>query len=106
MAQRQPPAGLCYELAGRHVLKTKKGSLVHGKITTVSGVIGHAWVETNSKVYDPCAGVTVSKKEYYEFASAVPERKYTAHEAMLLAVKTGHWGPWHTNPECVCFCQP
>jgi hypothetical protein len=97
--------GECYTTAGRYValgpaLRGREGAvLVHGVVRGGPGGrwrIGHGWAITPSgAVYDGVLGGFFDRDEYYEWAEAKEERRYTAREARKMIVEHGNWGCWH-----------
>jgi hypothetical protein len=77
----------------------KPVAVVHGSVLHSSGRrIDHAWVEIgDQEVIDRCCGNSseIAKKDYVKKTQAVEEARYSVEEAMVLGVKSGHWGPWH-----------
>ena len=91
--------GRCYELAFRIMFEepgAEKFALVHGHVSTLRGVIGHAWIEIgDGRVYDPVLDRYVPAEDYIAGLSAVIERRYTKLEAAKIAVHARYYGPWH-----------
>ena|ERR1039458_1250582 len=94
--------GRCYELALRvmlHEPSAERLTLVHGRISQIKNddyLIDHAWIELNDgRIYDPVLDKHTPQDEYVRTRGAVIERQYPRAEAIRVAVKTGHYGPWH-----------
>lgn len=72
--------------------------IVHGSILSIRPGrrkrILHAWIEDDGDVIDPTQGVTINKKDYYRLVGAKPSAKYTFEQMAVLAIRSGHWGPW------------
>jgi len=91
------PPGMCYREAYRFVLK-EGDHLIHGKITSPADkrVVNHAWVEFDTGwVWEPQTEKFMRKAEFEQFFEPKVEAKYTPKEAMGLALKSRHYGPWH-----------
>lgn len=89
--------GKCYPLAYEYLMDQPDDDavLVHGTVTTG---IGHAWVESHGKVYDPVLDDFIDRDLYYRDADlggagAKPEKIYTIEQAQAAA--NDHYGPWH-----------
>jgi len=93
--------GLCYVLAWRYLidLGEEEAVLVHGKVWShhLGKMIDHAWVEINGYVWEPTFNILVKKEDFYREFRAEPEAKYSYKEALALAVKHKHYGPWHKS---------
>lgn len=77
--------------------KLDRAKLIHGSVWSVPGQcrIGHAWIEiADDIVIDLTIDYTGSRNKYYDHAKARVEQRYTRHDAMRKALKTGHFGPW------------
>ena len=77
-------------------------TLVHGSVYwSVNGRvnlrIGHAWIETYGRVWDPVENVYYASEIYYRTSEAVAERRYTRFEAAGMFKDLGHYGPWHDD---------
>jgi len=95
------PPGMCYREAYRFVLK-EGDHLIHGKITSPADkrVINHAWVEFNTGwVWEPQTEKFMRKSEFEQWFEPKVEAKYTPKEAATLALKSRHYGPWHSEKE-------
>ena len=91
--------GKCYMLSYRYVSSNRGWNLVHGYITDskkTGRTIDHAWAEKGTKVHDPVVGNTFDSKVYYLLFGAEKVKEYSQSEAMSNALKSGHYGPWHT----------
>ena len=77
----------------------KPVTVIHGSVLQSSGNrIDHAWVELgDDKVIDRCSAVDldIAKEDYVRKTQAVEEARYSVEQALVRAVKSGHWGPWH-----------
>jgi hypothetical protein len=106
--------GDCYVVAAKLVAMEKVYPdylVCHGEATgrhEIAGVrFGHAWIEgelgsMGPVVFDFSNGGNhiVPRERYYEMGEIDPEsvRKYTAQEAIVLMLRTGHYGPWDEDP--------
>jgi hypothetical protein len=106
--------GDCYEVAAKLVALDDvfPGYLVcHGTATgrgPIAGQrFGHAWIEGELSgtpvVFDFSNGLKtiVPRGTYYRLGEINPDevRRYTAKEACVLMLKTGHFGPWEQEEE-------
>ncbi len=101
----KPHLGDCYRQAGNYVASHEGAVLVHGEISPPGWLKGgfrggHAWAEIRRPggaelVYDGAQGKFYDKASYYREMAAVPQRTYTADEALVQMLRTRHWGPWH-----------
>jgi len=95
-SEKPEPTGTCYEDAGRFLLKQPDSILIHGTIEAPSlgKRIGHAWIETDTGyIWEPRSGQYMTPKTFSVF-EPVEEARYSAEEASILSLRTGHWGPW------------
>jgi len=94
--KKEAQAGMCYPDAFRFALGTEEGDLVHGTITNPDGaVMDHAWVEfPTGFVWEPESKSFFKTDAFYSGKTPVVHHRYTAEEASIMAVKTGHFGPW------------
>jgi hypothetical protein len=87
--------GCCLSASGA----VKPVAVVHGSVVQASGRrIDHAWVEIgDDEVIDRCCGnaFEMAKDDYVKRAQATEEVRYSVEEALVLGVRSGHWGPWH-----------
>tara|TARA_Y100000310_G_scaffold296575_1_gene328926 strand:- start:3576 stop:3992 length:417 start_codon:yes stop_codon:yes gene_type:complete len=78
----------------------EKFKVIHGRITdSFSGEsVLHGWVEKGNLVFDDQTSHTqpegVPKEDWYEIYQPEPHEEYTAEEAVLQCMKSGHEGPW------------
>lgn len=107
--------GDCYVVAAKLVAVEEvfpRYLVCHGEATgrnEIAGVrFGHAWIEgelgeQGPVVFDFSNGGNhiVPVDDYYRLGEIDPSsvRKYTAKEALMLMLKTGHYGPWDTDAE-------
>ena len=92
----QAPAGTCYQDAWRHVMQhtNENPVLVHGTTVTVSGRLGHAWVEyPDSTVWEPTSQMIFAKDKFYSLVDPIVDDWYTADEAASM-LNVGYHGPW------------
>lgn len=98
------PSGDCFEAALKFLQQpgvTKWPDdyrLVHGNTAALrqDEAVNHAWVEEGDIVHEVSGGrdLVYSKVAYYKKHQITNVRRYTVLEALELAVKNGHWGPW------------
>jgi hypothetical protein len=108
--QRKQPKnqwrGRCYEAAYKcmnelHSEGIRGAVLVQGLVTgqgPIEGrIIGHAWVELGSLVFDWTVSTgIILRQEYYRIGKIKPEdcNRYTLEECFRAAVTEKHYGPW------------
>jgi hypothetical protein len=72
--------------------------LVHGNVAVLrqDEAVNHAWIEENDVVYEVSnrQGTAYFKETYYKQYQVTNIRSYTVPEALELAFKHGHSGPW------------
>lgn len=93
--------GECYRNAWRFLKDQQEGTLIHGRVYAgfPERWIDHAWVELpTGYVYEPQSESLMDSKSFYEKSRAEVTDRYTLDEAMRLAGKTRHYGPWGSNP--------
>jgi hypothetical protein len=92
--------GDCYVVAAKLVAMEKVYPdylVCHGEATgrhEIAGVrFGHAWIEGELGSMGPVV---------FDFSNGgnhiVPRERYTAQEAIVLMLRTGHYGPWDEDP--------
>jgi hypothetical protein len=93
--------GLCYTatLKWAGILEHRDWSLVHGSVLSVSDGkrINHAWCEKGEIVLDlarPVGARIVQRELYYRLAQPEVSKVYSSDNAVLLAIKNRHDGPW------------
>jgi hypothetical protein len=88
--------GMCFQ----HAVKEAKrgGTVVHALVTNpvTSKRFFHAWVERKGKVYDDLKH-HLGISRFYELFQPEEVRRYSDIEAMVYAVRTGHYGPWESD---------
>ena len=99
MKRRNPAAGKkgeCFRNATMFVDATDdEVRVVHGMVTNAEGSrFDHAWVEKHGKVIDPTTGTEMRKARYYRLMDVRPLARYTAEQAMINCIRSGHHGPW------------
>jgi len=99
-------SGDCFVVAFQYVFDHRADDrvrLCHGlPVGTGKANMGerfdHAWVEVGDLVIDKSNGndVMVTREFYYRIGRIVPDSvdRYTAREAAMLALESGHYGPW------------
>jgi len=89
--------GRCYELAFKYMQWHNKYTLIHASVFSyVFGCrMAHALVELDDDIiYEPVADVYFNKQKLYARFKVREFKRYTMHEAIELAIATGHYGPW------------
>lgn len=107
--------GKCFSNSARYFLDNQDLDLVlrlvHGCPAFRGGParMAHAWIEIelDSGVYvvDPTAGVTMTRREYYQLGDIQPDdcRRYDVDEARGKLLEHEHYGPWYELPEGTRF---
>lgn len=93
-----PPVGDCFAVAVQ-LAKKYGGEIVHGKVLWKHRRIWHAWVEFGTPlqrvmVRDEGQPHGVALSVYYRELKPRVAARYTVTEAQIMALRTGHWGPW------------
>ena len=93
--------GLCYTAALRWVREAEERdwSVVHGTVLcgTTGKRVNHAWCERGAIVVDlarPLGARVVERGLYYRLAQPEVSKVYSSDDAVLLAIKNRHDGPW------------
>jgi hypothetical protein len=93
--------GLCYTAALRWARESEDldWSIVHGTVWSeaLGKRIEHAWCEREGVVVDlalPVGSRIIERERYYKSAEPQVSNVYTSEDAMLLAIKNRHDGPW------------
>jgi hypothetical protein len=93
--------GLCYTAAYRwvRILENRDWKLVHGSVLSVSDGrrVNHAWCERGDVVLDlarPVGARIVERELYYRLVQPEISKVYSSDDAVLLAFKNKHDGPW------------
>lgn len=90
----ETPGGSCYYDAWKFVLRHDDCIIVHGTVKNPDGkVMHHAWAECDSLVWEPQTGEYLPRRAWGERVVS-RDAAYSADEAAVLALKTGHSGPW------------
>ena len=101
--------GDCYQANAKEIMynSSLKGAvLIHGiaLLSSDKKPFGHCWIEKGNTVYDFSNGknIKINKNVYYNMGG-IPVKgfknyKYKLDEVRIKIVKTGHWGPWDSNP--------
>lgn len=98
--------GLCYTAALRWAREADDGAwvVVHG--TVWSDVLGkrieHAWCELEEVIVDlalPVGSRIIERDRYYRSAQPQVSKVYSSEDAMLLAIRTKHDGPWDESEQ-------
>ena len=98
--------GLCYTGAFRWATESNERDwvLVHG--TVLSGRVGkrieHAWCERGESVVDlamPVGLRIVERELYYRAIKPEVSKRYSSDDALFLAIKNGHDGPWNESEQ-------
>jgi hypothetical protein len=97
--------GRCYELAFKFQSRDDRfvgWKLVHGEIVRPGDgkSMGHAWLESAGKIYDPVFDKTYEIESYMTKFQAKAIASYSQSEAIETAMKfeRPHFGPWHGAP--------
>lgn len=103
------PMGDCFRFAtklGVQMLPRGRKNIRESDVRVVHGIVHpkwtkreypHAWVEANGRAYDWQMRKTVesiSIEDFYELNRPKDIKKYTPAEAVGMAIKQGHQGPW------------
>jgi hypothetical protein len=100
---RAQATGDCYEAAFKFVSAHGQDApdryvLVHGNVAKLEQdeAVNHAWVEEGDIVHEVSKGRhrKFSKRSYYERYDVKNTRRYSFEEALIVSVKSGHYGPW------------
>jgi hypothetical protein len=98
--------GLCYTAALSWVREADDPDwmVVHGTVLSAKAGkrIEHAWCERGGFVADldlPVGLRVVERDLYYQALEPEVRKVYGAGEAILMALKTGHDGPWDGSQE-------
>jgi hypothetical protein len=98
--------GLCYTAALKWVgaLANRDWRLVHGSVLSVSDGkrINHAWCERGEMVVDlarPVGARSVERELYYRLVQPEVSKVYSSDDAVLLAIKNRHDGPWDESEQ-------
>jgi hypothetical protein len=88
--------GDCYKNVQDYLLDNDipNAVIVHGVVTSRNGTLNHAWIETDTEVYDPTTGIKTDKQTYYSKLNPKVEARYTFQDAMKKRFSTGQFGPW------------
>jgi hypothetical protein len=93
--------GLCYTAALRWAREAEDTDwlVVHGTVLSqrAGKRIEHAWCERGGLVVDlamPVGARVIQRERYYRVVQPEVRKVYTSEEAMLLAIKNRHDGPW------------
>ena len=96
--------GLCYTAALGWVRENEDWVLVHGTVLSekVGKRIEHAWCERGELVVDlamPVGSRIFERDRYYRVVRPEVSKKYSADDALLLAIKNRHDGPWDESEQ-------
>ena len=93
--------GLCYTAALRLAREAEDDGwvVVHGTVLSEKAGkrIDHAWCERGGWVVDlalPVGARMIERERYCRVVQPEVRKVYTSEEAMLLAIKSRHDGPW------------
>jgi hypothetical protein len=93
--------GLCYTAALRWAREAEERDwlVVHGTVLSerAGKRIEHAWCERGEVVIDlamPVGARIIGRERYYRVVQPEVHKAYSAEDAMLLAIKNRHDGPW------------
>jgi hypothetical protein len=102
LAWRRRRRNRCYERCASSLLDFDADSewcLVHGTIDKGGGTLGHAWLQSDSEVYDPTFGRWLPIAEYVSRNNATVLGCYAKAEVVELILRSKHHGPWHGETE-------
>lgn len=96
--------GLCYTAALSWLRENEDWLLVHGTVWSeaLGKRIEHAWCEHEHVVVDlamPVGARIIDRERYYKSAQPQISRTYSSEDAMLLAIKNRHDGPWDESEQ-------
>lgn len=98
--------GLCYTAALRWAREAEDRDwlVVHGSVLSekVGKRIEHAWCERGRVVVDlamPVGARIIERERYYRVVQPMVRKVYSADDAMLLAIKNRHDGPWNQSEQ-------
>jgi hypothetical protein len=97
--------GLCYTAALQWVREAEEDWLVvHGTVWSdqAGKRIEHAWCERGNFVVDlalPAGSRIVARETYYRAAKPEVAKTYSHEDAVLLAIKNQHDGPWEESEQ-------
>jgi hypothetical protein len=98
--------GLCYTAALRWArgAEDRDWSVVHGTVwsDTHGKRIEHAWCEREGVVVDlalPVGLQIVERERYYRSAQPEVSKVYSSEDALLLAIRNRHDGPWDKSEQ-------
>tara|TARA_E500000331_G_scaffold141947_1_gene138492 strand:+ start:357 stop:719 length:363 start_codon:yes stop_codon:yes gene_type:complete len=108
LAEKTIAIGMCYPFAVNMAKESQvsdrndlnKFKVVHGRVNDkFSGdSYDHSWVEKGDLVFDDQTKITkpdgIPKDVYYDLYQPEISKEYTAAEAIVNCVNTGHAGPW------------
>lgn len=85
-------------------IENREWLVVHGTVLSekVGKRIEHAWCELEDLVLDlamPVQARIVDRELYYQIMQPEVSKKYSSDDAMLLALKNRHDGPWHESEQ-------
>jgi hypothetical protein len=93
--------GLCYTAALRWAREAEERDwlVVHGTVLSERGGkrIEHAWCERGDVVVDlalPAVARVIGRERYYRVLQPEVRQAYPCEEALLLAIRSRHDGPW------------
>jgi hypothetical protein len=96
--------GLCYTAAFRWVRENEEWVLVHGTVLSerVGKRIEHAWCERGEFVVDlamPLGSRIIEREWYYRVMRPEVSKRYSSDDALFLAIKNRHDGPWDESEQ-------
>ena len=98
--------GLCYTGAIRWASEAKERDwvLVHGTVLSarVGKRIEHAWCESGEVVVDlamPVGLRIIERERYYRVIKPEVSKRYSSDDALFLAIKNRHDGPWDESEQ-------
>jgi len=96
--------GLCYTAALTWVREAEERDwvVVHGTVLSEKAGkrIEHAWCERDKFVVDlsmPIGARIIERDQYYRVVQPVVVRRYSTDDALFLAIRNRHDGPWNES---------
>lgn len=100
---------MCYKDSLEKLRKEKHGTLVHGQVRTVDNQGqrgGHAWIDYGDYVWEPQYDAYFTKEFYQQQLNLVETARYSLEEALALAEKHNHYGPWKQETKLPSIAEP
>ncbi len=75
--------------------------VVHGEVNALakddSVRIGHAWLESEIKVFDPVPNKISRRDDFYRHFRPTKLDRFSLTELAKMIAEQGHYGPWSDN---------